>query len=71
MLQILGEDMLGKSALCAHSNNIVGRLYDGHAPEMGDDDQRQGRLFWRALVKRDRIRGMGDFCHCPSQGLGT
>ena len=66
MLQILGEDMLGKSALHAHSSNIVGRLYDSRALEMGDDDQHQGRLFWVAPVMRDGIKGMEDFCCCLS-----
>ena len=66
MLQILGEDMLGKSALHDHSSNIVGQLYDSHAPEMGDDDRHQGRLFWVVQVKRGGIKGTEDFCHCTS-----
>ena len=66
----MGEDTLGKSALHAHSSNIVGQLYNGHALETGDDDQCQGRLFWVALVMRDRIKGMEDFCHCPSRWVG-
>ena len=32
----------------------------------GDDDWCQGRLFWRALVKRDGTKGMGDYYCCLS-----
>ena len=65
MLQIFGEDTLSKSAQGIHSRGTVGQSYDGHTPEMGDNDQCQGRLFLGAPVKRDGTRGTGDFHHCP------